>query len=91
MNTWLETFFRRSRGEGRQQDERVLLTTFWPGDYRREAVSTLDGSHYRVTRVSRSVADPRFFEVWGKVVTQGEVHPQESERPTHRFAGQQAG
>ncbi len=73
------------------QGEQVLLTTFWPNDYRRDAVYTLDGTHYRITRYVRSAADPRFFEVWGKVAVSPEVHRQGLERNGHTLAELQLG
>ncbi len=71
--------------------EHALLTTFWPQDYRREAVYALDGTNYQITRYVRSVADPRCFEVWGKVVTSPEAQRRGLERNLHGLAEARAG
>ena len=50
------------------RNERPLLATFWPHDYRRDEAYPIAGHRYRITRYVRSAADPRFFEVWGQAV-----------------------
>ncbi len=51
--------YRHSRGE------RMLLTTFWPQDYRRGSVYPVNQSTYRITRYVPA-ADQHMFEVWGQ-------------------------
>ncbi len=47
--------------------ERLLLTTFWPQDYRRGTVYTLNNGTYRITRYFHAT-DDRFFEVWAEPI-----------------------
>jgi hypothetical protein len=71
MRTWLGAFVRRyQRGWWRWQGERLLLTTFWPQDYWRGVTCRIGEQDYQITRYVRA-ADPRFFEVWGRIVPQG--------------------
>ena len=63
--TWCHRAWRRWQGE------KILLTTFWPNDYRRGALVKIDGRCYRVTRYFHA-DDPRFFEVWGKALPPSE-------------------
>jgi hypothetical protein len=55
----------------RARGEQVVLITFWPGDYRRNQVYTINGRDYRITRYMRA-AEVRFFEVWGREVAGGD-------------------
>jgi len=70
MITWLGALVKRSRGEWwRRQGGQVLVTTFWPQDYRRGTTVRIGDQDYRISRYVRA-ADPRYFEVWGRAVTQ---------------------
>jgi hypothetical protein len=55
--------------------ERVLLTTFWPQDYRRGTVYPVNHPTYRITRYTHAT-DQRMFEVWGQPLAQ--AHPNRS-------------
>jgi hypothetical protein len=48
----------------------MLLTAFWPQDYRRGTTCRIGEQDYQITRYVRA-ADPRYFEVWGRGVPQG--------------------
>jgi hypothetical protein len=70
MSTWLGAFVRRYRGGWwRLQGERMLLTTFWPQDYRWGTTYRIGEQDYQIRRYVRG-DDPRYFEVWGRVVSQ---------------------
>ncbi len=59
---------RLRRRSWHRQGQRMLLTTFWPQDYRRGAVYPVNRPTYRITRYTRA-ADQRLFEVWGRPLT----------------------
>jgi hypothetical protein len=56
---------RLRRRSWHRQGQRMLLTTFWPQDYRRGAVYPANCPTYRITRYVHA-ADHRLFEVWGQ-------------------------
>jgi len=60
----------------RWRGERVVLITFWPGDYRLGDDHTVAGRRYRITRYVRATQqDTRFFEVWGQALDAASAIP----------------
>ena len=90
MGTLFGAFMRRFWGSWRrQQDERLLLTTFWPQDYWQGTICQSGEQDYQITRHVRA-ADPRFFEIWGRVVSQGATRPDMQVGPMPRISEQRA-
>ena len=54
-----------------RRGERVLLTTFWPQDYRRGTVYAVNRATYRITHYTHA-ADECVFEVWGQPLAQAD-------------------
>ena len=55
-----------------RRGERVLVTTFWPQDYRRGTVYAVNRATYRITHYTHA-ADECVFEVWGQPLAQADA------------------
>ena len=67
----------------------MLLTTFWPQDYWRGTICQIGEQDYQITRYVRGL-DPRYFEVWGRVVARRATMLDTQEAPTTDAANERA-